>query len=53
VKAGDPTAAQEAMRVHLDNAAARAGAQSNSRGAPPKLTGRRKRSEKAASLAVL
>ncbi len=50
VKAGDPAAAQEAMRVHLDNAAARVGAQSNSREAAPKLLGRRKRSQKAASV---
>lgn len=50
VKAGDPAAAQEAMRVHLDNAAARAGAQSNSRDAAPKLLGRRKRSQKTASV---
>jgi DNA-binding FadR family transcriptional regulator len=53
VKAGDPAGAQEAMRVHLDNAAARAGVHANGRGALQKLTGRRKRSEKAASLAVL
>jgi hypothetical protein len=53
VKGDDPTAAQEAMRVHLDNAAARAGAQSNSREPAPKLTGRRKRSEKASSRAEL
>ena len=53
VMAGDPVAAQEAMRVHLDNAAARAGVNANGQGAPPKLMGRRKRSEKAASLAVL
>jgi len=48
VRAGDPAAAQEAMRAHLGNAAARAGAYG--RGAPPKLTGRRKRSEKAPSV---
>ncbi len=47
VKAGDPDAAQDAMRAHLDNAAARAGAHANSRDATPKLMGRRKRSEKA------
>jgi DNA-binding FadR family transcriptional regulator len=50
VKAADPAAAQDAMRVHLDNAAARAGAHANSGDAAPKLTGRRKRSEKASSV---
>ncbi len=49
VKGGDRGAAQEAMRVHLDNAAARAGAQDNGRPAPPKLMGR-KRSGKAPSV---
>jgi GntR family transcriptional regulator, transcriptional repressor for pyruvate dehydrogenase complex len=53
VKAGDGAAAQAAMRVHLDNASGRAGAHANSRDVAPKLTGRRKRSEKAASLAAL
>jgi DNA-binding FadR family transcriptional regulator len=53
VEGGDPTAAQEAMRVHLGNASVRAGAQSNSRETAPKLTGRRKRSEKASSRAEL
>ena len=53
VKAGDPAGAQEAMRVHLDNAAARAGAYANGRDAALKLTVRRRRSEKASSLAVL
>jgi len=47
VKAGDAGVAQAAMRVHLDNAAARAGVKG--RGAAPKLAGRRKRSEKASS----
>ncbi|MBV8795674.1 MAG: FadR family transcriptional regulator [Hyphomicrobiales bacterium] len=47
VKAGDAAAAQEAMRVHLNNASARAGAHANGREAAPKLTGRRKRSDKA------
>jgi GntR family transcriptional regulator, transcriptional repressor for pyruvate dehydrogenase complex len=51
VKAGDPAAAQEAMRVHLDNASARAGVHANGRGAPRKLA-RRKRSEKTPSLAA-
>ena len=46
VKAGDRAAAQEAMRIHLDNAAARAGA----RAASPKSIGRRKRSEKGPSV---
>jgi GntR family transcriptional repressor for pyruvate dehydrogenase complex len=50
VKAGDRAAAQEAMRAHLDNASARAGVRANSRDAAPKLTGRRKRSEKAPSV---
>jgi GntR family transcriptional regulator, transcriptional repressor for pyruvate dehydrogenase complex len=50
VKAGDPAAAQEAMRVHLDNAAARAGARANGRSAPPKSAGRRKRGEKGSSV---
>jgi GntR family transcriptional repressor for pyruvate dehydrogenase complex len=50
VKASDPPAAQEAMRVHLDNASARVGINANSRDAPPKSNGRRKRSEKAASV---
>jgi DNA-binding FadR family transcriptional regulator len=53
VKAGDPASAQEAMRVHLDNASTRVGVHANSREAAPKLTGRRKRSEKAASRAEL
>jgi GntR family transcriptional regulator, transcriptional repressor for pyruvate dehydrogenase complex len=53
VKAGDPIAAQEAMRVHLDNASARTGVRANSRDATPKLTGRRKRSDKAPSLEIL
>lgn len=53
VKAGDPAGAQEAMRVHLDNASARAGVHANGRDAALKLTGRRRRSEKASSLAVL
>ena len=39
VRAGDPAAAQEAMRVHLDNAAARAGVYAGDRGAPSKLMG--------------
>jgi GntR family transcriptional regulator, transcriptional repressor for pyruvate dehydrogenase complex len=50
VKAGDPAAAQEAMRVHLNNAAARAGVHANSAGPSQKLAGRRKRSEKASSV---
>jgi DNA-binding GntR family transcriptional regulator len=50
VKADNATAAQEAMRAHLDKAAARAGVHANSRDAAPKLTGRRKRSEKGASI---
>ena len=49
VKAGDRAGAQDAMCVHLDNAAARAGVQSN-RDAAPKLMGRRKRSERASSV---
>jgi GntR family transcriptional regulator, transcriptional repressor for pyruvate dehydrogenase complex len=49
VKAGDAAAAQEAMRVHLNNASARAGAHAYGREAAPKLTGRRKRSDKAPS----
>jgi GntR family transcriptional regulator, transcriptional repressor for pyruvate dehydrogenase complex len=49
VKAGDSVAAQEAMRVHLNNASARAGGQANGREAAPKLTGRRKRTDKAPS----
>jgi GntR family transcriptional regulator, transcriptional repressor for pyruvate dehydrogenase complex len=53
VKAGDPAAAQEAMRAHLDNASARAGVHANSRGPSQKLAGRRKRSEKAPSLEIL
>jgi GntR family transcriptional regulator, transcriptional repressor for pyruvate dehydrogenase complex len=53
VKAGDPIAAQEAMRLHLDNASARAGVHANSRGPSQKLAGRRKRSEKAPSLEIL
>jgi DNA-binding FadR family transcriptional regulator len=53
VKGDDPTAAQEAMRVHLDNASARVGVHANSRDAAPKLTGRRKRGEKASSRAEL
>ena len=53
VKAGDPAGAQEAMRVHLENAAARAGVHADGRGASPKLTRRRKRGEKASSLAAL
>lgn len=53
VKARDPAAAQEAMRVHLDNAAARAGAYAIGRGASQKLVEHRKRREKAASLAAL
>jgi GntR family transcriptional repressor for pyruvate dehydrogenase complex len=50
VKAGDPAAAQQAMRVHLDNAAARTGVYANGRGSSQKLAGRRKRSEKASSV---
>ena len=50
VRAGDPAAAREAMRVHLDNASARVGIHANSRDAPPKLMGRRKRSEPASSV---
>jgi DNA-binding FadR family transcriptional regulator len=50
VKAGDPAGAQEAMRVHLNNAAARAGVHANGRGGSQKLVGRRKRSEKAPSV---
>jgi GntR family transcriptional regulator, transcriptional repressor for pyruvate dehydrogenase complex len=50
VKAGDPAGAQEAMRVHLGNAAARAGVHVNGRGAAQKLVVRRKRSEKAPSV---
>jgi DNA-binding FadR family transcriptional regulator len=53
VKAGDPAAAEEAMRVHLDNAAVRAGAYANGRGGAAKLVGGRKRSEKTSSLAAL
>jgi GntR family transcriptional regulator, transcriptional repressor for pyruvate dehydrogenase complex len=53
VKAGDPAAAQEAMRAHLNNASARAGVHANSRGPSQKLAGRRKRSEKAPSLEIL
>jgi GntR family transcriptional regulator, transcriptional repressor for pyruvate dehydrogenase complex len=53
VKAGDPAAAQEAMRVHVNNAATRAGVHANGRGPSQKLAGRRKRSEKTPSLEVL
>ena len=53
VKAGDPARAQEAMRIHLNNAAVRAGVHANGRDAAAKLTGRLKRSEKASSLAAL
>jgi GntR family transcriptional repressor for pyruvate dehydrogenase complex len=46
VKASDPSAAQEAMRAHLNNAAARAGVNANSRTTPPKLTGRKRREKR-------
>jgi GntR family transcriptional regulator, transcriptional repressor for pyruvate dehydrogenase complex len=50
VKAGDPAAAQEAMRVHLDSAAARVGVRANGRDTSSKLMGRRKRSENGSSV---
>ena len=50
VHAGDPAAAREAMRIHLDNAAARAGVSGNGRGASSKLMGPRKRSETTSSV---
>jgi GntR family transcriptional repressor for pyruvate dehydrogenase complex len=49
VKGGDPAAAEQAMRIHLDNAAARAGVHAKRRGTPPKLMGR-KRNEKGSSV---
>lgn len=48
VKGGDSAAAEEAMRVHLDNAALRAGVHATRRAAPAGSIGR-KRSEKASS----
>jgi GntR family transcriptional regulator, transcriptional repressor for pyruvate dehydrogenase complex len=53
IEAGDPAAAQEAMRSHLDNAAARVGLSTNGRGEATKPTGRRKRSDKTSLLAAL
>jgi GntR family transcriptional regulator, transcriptional repressor for pyruvate dehydrogenase complex len=47
LRASDARAAQTAMRVHIDNASARAGVRANSRDAAPKSLTRRKRSEKA------
>jgi GntR family transcriptional regulator, transcriptional repressor for pyruvate dehydrogenase complex len=50
VDAGDPDAAEDAMRTHLRNAASRVGLSVEGRSALTKLTNRRKRSEKAPSL---
>ena len=53
LRASDAEAAQTAMRVHIDNASARAGVRANSRDAASKSLARRKRSEKAPSLEIL
>jgi GntR family transcriptional regulator, transcriptional repressor for pyruvate dehydrogenase complex len=46
VEAGEPEAAEEAMRIHLDNAAERVGLSNDERAAPTRSAARRKRVEK-------